>query len=200
LLTSRWWWVPVVVLLAAMVMEGLSLRTATRETNKTRGDVGWFEFVRRAKSPELPVVLLEDVAALLGLVLALLGVSLTLITDSGYWDVAGTTGIGLLLVAVAVILGMETKSLLLGESAALEDQREIETAIAASGDGFAILNLRTLQLGPGSVLVAAKVAVDPDQRAEDVVNGINAAELRVRAAVPEARYVFIEPDTRREMP
>jgi cation diffusion facilitator family transporter len=194
LLTSDWWWVPLVVLVAAIVMEGLSLRTAMGETNKTRGDTSWVDFVRRAKSPELPVVLLEDVAALIGLVLALLGVSLTLITDSGYFDVAGTAGIGLLLVTVAVVLGAETKSLLLGESAALEDQRVIESAITSSDDGLRILNLRTMQIGPGSVLVAAKVAVSPETPAAEIVDDINAAEVRIRAAVPEARYVFIEPD------
>jgi cation diffusion facilitator family transporter len=194
LLTSRWWWVPIVVLVAAVGMESLSLRTAVRETNKTRGEVGWIDFVRRAKSPELPVVLLEDVAALLGLVFALLGVSLTLLTDSGYFDVVGTAAIGLLLVCVAVVLGVETKSLLLGEAAALEDERDIERAIVSSEDGLRILNLRTMQIGPGTVLVAAKVAVAPDMRAADLVDDINAAEIRIRAAVPEARYVFIEPD------
>ncbi len=129
LLTSRWWWVPLLVLVVAIGMESLSLRTAVGESNHTRGDVGWVQFIRRAKSPELPVVLLEDVAALIGLVFALIGVGMTLLTENGYWDVAGTTAIGLLLVAVAVVLGIETKSLLLGEAAALEDQRDIEAAI-----------------------------------------------------------------------
>jgi cation diffusion facilitator family transporter len=197
LLTSSWWWVPIVVLLAAVVMESLSLRTAVRESNRSRGGLSWVAFVRRAKSPELPVVLLEDVAALTGLVFALVGVSLTLLTDNGYWDVAGTAAIGLLLVAVAVILGIETKSLLLGESAALGDQRDIEAAIVASDDGLEIINLRTMQLGPGSVLVACKIAVEPSDVAADIVDHINAAEVRIRAAVPDARYVFIEPDVRR---
>jgi cation diffusion facilitator family transporter len=201
LLTSRWWWVPLLVLGLAIGMESLSLRTAVRESNHTRGEVGWVEFIRRAKSPELPVVLLEDVAALLGLVLALLGVGLTLLTNSGYWDVAGTAGIGLLLVLVAVALGTETKSLLLGEAAALEDQHEIEAAIRGHGDGaaagFDVIHVRTLQLGPSTVLVAGKIAVDPEQRAADVAAAIDAAEVRIRAAVPEATYVFIEPDIRR---
>jgi cation diffusion facilitator family transporter len=201
LLTSRWWWVPLLVLGVAIVMESLSLRTAVRESNHTRGDAGWVEFIRRAKSPELPVVLLEDVAALVGLVFALIGVGMTLLTDNGYWDVAGTTAIGLLLVAVAIALGTETKSLLLGESAALEDQRDIEAAIrgAGAGDeaGLPIIHVRTLQLGPSTVLVAVKIAVEPDDRAADVAKAIDAAEVRIREAVPEATYVFIEPDIRR---
>lgn len=198
LLTSRWWWVPLAVLVVATCMEGMSLRTAVRESNRTRGPVPWVQFVRRAKSPELPVVLLEDVAALVGLVLALAGVGLALLTGNGYWDAAGTTGIGLLLVAVAAALGLETKSLLLGEAAALEDQRGIEAAIAGGEPGLSIINLATLQLGPHSVLVACKVAVRPDERAADLAAAINAAEARVRAAVPEATYVFIEPDLRRD--
>ncbi len=204
LLTSRWSWVPIVVLIVAIGMEGFSLRTAVVESNKTRAGVSWVEFVRRAKSPELPVVLLEDVAALLGLVLALSGVGLTLLTHNGYFDVAGTTGIGLLLVAVAVVLGIETKSLLLGEAAALEDQDAIAAAIMGpggsagpDGPGLQLIHLRTMQLGPGSLLVAGKIAVSPTSRAGDVVDEINAAEVRIRDAVPDATYVFIEPDMRR---
>lgn len=204
LLTSRFRWVPIVVLVVAIGMESFSLRTAVTESNKTRGGVSWVQFVRRAKSPELPVVLLEDCAALLGLVLALAGVGLTLLTRNGYWDVAGTTGIGLLLVAVAVVLGIETKSLLLGEAAALEDQQAIAAAIGGSdgsggsgGSGLQILNLQTLQLGPGSVLVACKIAVTPSDMAVDIADAINAAEVRIREAVPDATYVFIEPDLRR---
>src|SRR3954465_15826991 len=117
LLEGRWWWVAIVVLLGAIVMEGFSFRTAIRESNKIRGKVGWAEFIRRGRSPGLPVILLEDFAALIGLVLALLGVGLTKITGNGYFAVIGTACIGLLLVTVAVVLGLETKSLLLGEAA-----------------------------------------------------------------------------------
>jgi cation diffusion facilitator family transporter len=106
LLVSRWWWVPLVVLVSALVMEGLSFRTAIIESNKIRGDEGWWRFIRNAKAPELPVVLLEDFAALIGLVLALFGVGLTLMTENGYFDVAATAGIGLLLVAVAIVLAI----------------------------------------------------------------------------------------------
>lgn len=197
LLTSRWWWIPIAVLVAALAMESLSLRTAVREASGVRGDLGWVAFVRRTKVPELPVVLLEDFAALLGLSFALLGVGLALLTKSGYWDAAGTAAIGLLLVAVAVVLGTETKSLLLGEAATLEVQADIVAAIEQCGDGLSLIHVRTLQLGPSSVLVAGKIAVEPDVPAAEIATAIDAAEARIRAAVPDATYVFIEPDIRR---
>jgi cation diffusion facilitator family transporter len=197
LLTSQWRWVPIVVLVLAIAMESVSFRTAIIESNLVRGNLGWVDFVRRAKAPELPVVLLEDLAALIGLVLALFGVGMSLITDNGYWDVVGTAGIGLLLVSVAIVLAIETKSLLLGE-AAHEDATERIGAALLEGDGIReILNMRTLHVGPEQILVAVKIAVTDAETAGDVARAINAAEDRVRIAVPEARYVFIEPDIKR---
>jgi cation diffusion facilitator family transporter len=194
LLTSQWKWVPIVVLVLAIGMESLSFRTAIVESNRSRGSVGWIEFVRRAKAPELPVVLLEDLAALIGLVLALFGVGMSLLTDNGYWDVVGTAGIGLLLVTVAIVLAVETKSLLLGEAAQEDMSDRIEAALL-EGDGISeILNMRTLHIGPEEILVAVKIAVTAAESATDVARAINAAEVRIRAVVPEARYIFIEPD------
>ena len=118
---GRWWWVPLAVLLVSMGMEGSSLRTAVHESNHVRGSRSWWQFIRSAKAPELPVVLLEDAGALIGLVLALFGVGLTLLTGDGRWDAAGTAGIGLLLVVIAVVLAVEMSSLLVGESASAED-------------------------------------------------------------------------------
>jgi cation diffusion facilitator family transporter len=198
LLTSRWWWVPLVVLGAAIVMEGFSFRTAIVESNKIKGDQSWWSFIRTAKAPELPVVLLEDFAALIGLVLALMGVGMTLLTENGYWDVVGTAGIGMLLVAVAVVLAIETKSLLLGESAGSADQELIRSAIVgASDEVLDVIHLRTMHIGPEELLVACKIAVAPMDSAQDVARAINAAEARIREAVPEATYIFIEPDIRR---
>jgi cation diffusion facilitator family transporter len=194
LLTSQWKWVPLVVLVVAIAMESFSFRTAIVESNRTRRGIGWVQFVRRARAPELPVVLLEDFAALIGLVLALLGVGLTLATDNAYWDVVGTAGIGILLVVVAIVLAVETKSLLLGESALEDRVALIEEALRDDDDIGEILNLRTLHVGPEELLVAVKVAVGDAQSAAAVARAINAAEARIRAAVPEARYVFIEPD------
>jgi cation diffusion facilitator family transporter len=193
LLESQWWWVPLAVLGVAIVMEGLSLRTAVLESNKLRGDKSWVAFVRRAKAPELPVILLEDIGALLGLVFALIGVGMTLLTHSGYWDVAGTAAIGVLLVVIAVILAIEMSSLLIGEGASEHAVETIEAAIAAEGSGR-IIHLRTLYVGPEELLVAAKISVGRTQSGEEIAATINAAEARVRAAVPEATVIFLEPD------
>ncbi|MBA3309718.1 MAG: cation diffusion facilitator family transporter [Nocardioidaceae bacterium] len=194
LLTSQWKWVPIVVLLAAIVMESFSFRTAIVESNKTRGDASWKEFIRRAKAPELPVVLLEDLAALLGLVFALVGVGVSLITGDLLWDVLGTTAIGLLLVVVAITLAIETKSLLLGESAAPEARALIEQGILGDDTVERIIHMRTLHVGPEEILVAAKIAVAPTESAQVLSDTINSAEERVRAAVPAAMHIYIEPD------
>jgi cation diffusion facilitator family transporter len=193
---DSWRWVPVVVLVAAIAMESFSLRTAIVESNHVRGERSWKEFVRTAKAPELPVVLLEDIGALLGLVLALFGVSLTLVTHDGRWDAAGTAMIGVLLVLIAVVLAVEMKSLLLGESASPEHVREIENALPGEGVE-SIIHMKTLHLGPEELLVAAKIAVPAAATAEDVARAIDAAERRVRDAVPIARVIYLEPDLRR---
>ena len=193
-----WKWVPVVVLVIAIALESYSFMTAIKESNHTRGKVTWVNFVRRAKAPELPVVLLEDTGALIGLVLALFGVVLTLLTDNGVWDGIGTAAIGVLLVAIAVVLAIETKSLLLGEGASPEDVRKIEKAILA-GDGIErIIHMKTLHLGPEELLVAVKIAVPRAERADDLAQHIDETEVRIREAVPIARVIYIEPDIYRE--
>ncbi|MEO7752573.1 MAG: cation diffusion facilitator family transporter [Terracoccus sp.] len=200
LLDSRWWWVPIVVLLAAIVMEGFSFRTAVRESNHSRGSRSWPEFIRRAKAPELPVILLEDFAALIGLVFALLGVGLTLLTENGYWDVVGTAMIGLLLVAVAVTLAIEMKSLLVGESATPEHQRALAAAISGTDGVDRLIHMKTLHLGPEEVLVGVKIAVTRTDHADDVAEAIDAAERAARAAVPELQLVmYVEPDLDRSV-
>ena len=192
---TSWHWVPVVVLVVAIVMESFSLRTAVRESNAVRGRASWVSFVRRARAPELPVVLLEDIGALLGLVFALIGVGLTLITGNGIWDAVGTAMIGLLLVAIAVVLAIETKSLLLGEAATGADQAAIEAALTAPGGPVdRVIHMKTMHLGPDELLVAAKISVPPQATAAEVAETIDAAEARIRAAVPIARVVYLEPD------
>ncbi len=198
LLEGRWWWVPLVVLIAAMLMESWSFRTAIHESNKVRGGAGWVQFIRGAKAPELPVVLLEDLAALLGLIFAFIGISLALLTDNAYWDVAGTVAIGLLLVCVAVCLAIETKSLLLGESASPRAIRAIRSAIEETPGVDRIIHLKTLHLGPDELLVAAKIAVEHDDSASTVASRINAAEAAVRAIVPLDTLIYLEPDIYRE--
>jgi divalent metal cation (Fe/Co/Zn/Cd) transporter len=178
----------------AIALESFSFRTAIVESNHTRGTTSWVAFVRRAKAPELPVVLLEDAGALLGLVFALFGVVLTLITHNGVWDGVGTAAIGLLLVAIAIILAIETKSLLLGEGANPEDLSKIEKAVLGGPGVERIIHMKTLHLGPDELLVAAKVAVPRTERADDVARHINETEARIREALPIARVIYIEPD------
>jgi len=187
------------VLVGAIVLEGFSLRTALKETRQIKSpDDSYWAFIRHARAPELPVVLLEDTAAEIGLLLALIGVGLTVLTGNGIFDGLGTVAIGLLLVVVAAILAMETSSLLMGESATPEDQRKIVAALESGGTGVAVIHMRTLHLGPEELLVAAKIAVEHDDTAAAVARAIDEAEVRVRAAVPIATVIYLEPDLRRE--
>ncbi len=189
-----WHWVPLVVLGIGIALESLSFRTAIRETNKIRGKASWKDFIRHSRIPELPVILLEDFAALIGLVLALFGVGLTLLTGNGVWDGIGTAGIGLLLVAVAIVLAVEMKSLLIGESATPEQIGKIRRAIEDGSEVERIIHLRTVHLGPEELLVGVKVAVHHDDTAATVAHGIDAVEERIRSAVPIACVIYIEPD------
>lgn len=191
------WWLPIVVLVLAIGMESFSLRTAIRESRPHKQGMTWVQFVRRAKAPELPVVLLEDVAALLGLVFALFGVGLTIITGDVLWDAVGTLAIGTLLIAVAVVLGIETKSLLVGEGATLKDAKAIEQAILDGDEVQRIIHMKTLYLGPDELLVAAKVAMPPGRSLKQVSSATDAIEARVRDAVPIARTIYVEPDVYR---
>ncbi|MFJ6542093.1 cation diffusion facilitator family transporter [Streptomyces sp. NPDC091385] len=190
---EHWYW-PVGVLVFAIIAEGFSFRTAIKESNELRGKLSWAQFIRRAKAPELPVVLLEDFGALIGLVLALVGVGLALLTGDGVWDGIGTVCIGVLLVLIALVLAAETKSLLLGEAAGIEDVKKIEAAIVDGDTVTGVIHMRTLHLGPEELLVAAKIAFEHDDTATEVAHAINAAEARIREAVPIARVIYLEPD------
>jgi cation diffusion facilitator family transporter len=192
--------VAIIVLVLSFALESFSFRTAIRESNPLRGKASWPAFIRRTKNPELPVVLLEDSAALTGLLFALLGVSLSIITGNGRWDGVGTLAIGVLLVTVAVILAIETKSLLIGESASPDMEKQIVDALLAGPEVERLIHMRTLHLGPEELLVAAKIAVAHDDTAAAVAAGIDAAEKRVRAAVPIARVIYLEPDIDRRVP
>jgi len=196
---DSWQWVPIVVLVVAIVMESFSLRTAIVESNRVRGDRSWVAFVRTAKAPELPVVLLEDIGALLGLVFALFGVSLTLVTDDGRWDAVGTAMIGVLLVTIAAVLAVEMKSLLIGEGATPEAVRRIEQALldGENHEVTGVIHMRTLHLGPEELLVAAKIGVAAQTSGADIARVIDEAEARVRAVEPVARVIYLEPDLQR---
>ncbi|MGO8961448.1 MAG: cation diffusion facilitator family transporter [Streptosporangiaceae bacterium] len=189
--------VALAVLGVAIVLESFSLRTAIAESNHSRGQVSWRAFIRRSKAPELPAVLLEDVAALCGLGLALVAVSLATITHDDRWDGAGSLAVGVLLGCVAIVLAVEMKSLLIGESASFDMEAAIVAAIEAGPEMERVIHLRTLHIGPETLLVAAKVGVVHDDTAASVAAGIDAAERRIRAAVPIAELIFLEPDVYR---
>jgi cation diffusion facilitator family transporter len=181
------------ILVVAFVMEVLSLRTARREALPARGEASWWAFVHRSKSPELPVVLLEDSGALVGLLCAITGVVLSWVTGESWYDAAGSIAIGSLLVVIAVVLATEMRSLLIGESASLDQQSAIRAAITGGPEVERIIHLRTLHLGPDELLVGAKIDLTTTS-VEVLAAAIDTVEARIRAAVPIARVIYIEPD------
>jgi cation diffusion facilitator family transporter len=185
--------VAVIILLVAIGLETFSFRTAIVESRELKGDASWWGFIRTSVNPELPVVLLEDLGALVGLILALGGVGLSVLTGEPVWDAIGTICIGVLLGIIAVILIIETKSLLMGEGASAPRRRTITEALVG-GPVERVIHLRTQYLGPEELLVAAKIAVSSQLPAETIAEAIDHAEARLREAVPEARLVYLEPD------
>jgi cation diffusion facilitator family transporter len=184
-----------VVLGVSMVLESLSLRTAIHEANEVRQEGhGWRQFVHVTKTPELPVVLLEDSAALIGLAFAFLGILLSQLTGHEEWDGVGSVGVGVLLACAAFIVGFETKSLLIGEAASDETSAQIVAAVEGGPEKYRVIHLRTSHIGPDSLLVAAKIGVSAELTAADLAAGIDATEKRVRAAVPIAETIYLEPD------
>jgi cation diffusion facilitator family transporter len=186
-----------VVLGIAVVLESLSLRTAMRESRPHRGDGGWLQFIRHTKNPELPVVLLEDTGALAGLALAITGLGLAVLTDEPRFDAIGSIAIGLLLALIAIVLAVEMKSLLIGESASSASRATLEAAMLEAPEVRSIIHTRTLPHRPEDLLVAAKLDFLAPSTAE-LAPAIDAVEARIRAAVPEARLIYLEPDVTRE--
>ena len=187
-------WLPLSVLGVSIVLESFSLRTALREAKKERGSQSLAQFIRHAKSPELPVVMLEDMAALVGLALAFAGVGLTVITENPVFDAIGTLAIGALLIAVAVILGAETSSLLIGEGATAGDTAKIREALEGSDGVESVIHMKTLYLGPDELMLAAKIGVNASASAQAIARVIDEAEAAVRAVVPATRVIYLEPD------
>jgi cation diffusion facilitator family transporter len=189
--------VAVGILLVAIALETFSLRTAIKESRHVKGDQSWWTFVRRAKVPELPVVLLEDIGAEVGLFLALAGVGLAELTGNPRWDAVGTLAIGVLLAVIAVILMIEMKGLLIGESATPEMVGRIRAAMQSDTSVRQVIHMRTQHLGPDELLVGAKLELDPSLGSAELCGALNRIESSVRASVPEARVMYIEPDVAR---
>lgn len=190
--------VAVVILVIAIGLEVYSFTTAVRESTPLKGRASWWQFIRNSRSPELPVVLLEDTGALIGLVLALGGVGLTMLTGDPVWDGVGTLCIGALLGIIAIILIVEMHSLLIGEGATAAEDRAIRDSIADGRTIDRLIHMKTQYIGPEELLVAAKVAVAPGLDIAQIAAGIDEAESRIRAAVPTARIIYLEPDLYRE--
>jgi cation diffusion facilitator family transporter len=190
--------VAIVILGVAIVLESFSLRTAVREARPLKPRrASWVEFIHRTKQPELPVVLLEDCGALVGLVFAFVGVVLSAATGNPRWDAMGSIAIGALLVCIAIVLAWEMKGLLIGESATPEMERRIAEAMRSSPSVVNLIHLRTEHLGPDELLVGAKLEFDPSLSVSELAEAIDHTEALVRAAVPQARTMYIEPDVLR---
>ncbi len=187
------------ILVVAIALESYSFRTAVVESRPLKGSGSWWQFIRRSRNPELPVVLLEDTGALLGLVFALAGVGLTILTGNPVWDGVGTMLIGALLGVIAVILMVEMHSLLIGESATGEELTAIQSALEQTEHVDRVIHLRTQYLGPEEMLVGAKIALAPNTDLATVATAIDRAEAAVRAAVPVARMIYLEPDLDRSL-
>lgn len=186
--------VAIVILGVAIALEGYSFRTAFVESKPLKGGASWWQFIRNSRNPELPVVLLEDTGALLGLAFALFGVGMTIVTGDPVWDGIGTVAIGVLLGIIAIVLMVEMKSLLIGEGATATQEQAILDALAGTDDVERVIHCRTQYLGPEELLVAAKIAITPSAELPRVAATIDAAERRVRAAVPIAQVIYLEPD------
>jgi cation diffusion facilitator family transporter len=187
-------WIAIGVLTIAIILESFSLRTAVQETNKVRGKRSFAKFVRDARQPELPVILLEDFGALLGLVFAMFGVSFAVITGDGRWDGMGAMAIGTLLIIIAIILIREMSAMLIGEGALPEEYDAVKAALESAPLVERVIHLRTLHVGPDALLVGAKIAIKHQDSARQIAQGIDEAERLLRLAVPSAQYVFLEPD------
>jgi cation diffusion facilitator family transporter len=189
-----------VILTIAIIVEAISFRTAIKESLHVKGKESWWQFIRRSKSPELPVVLLEDLGALVGLCLAVVGLGMAEITGNPRWDAVGSIAIGSLLVVIAVILVIEMKGLLIGEAASPATLASIQQTMESTDRVQKVIHVKTQHIGPDELLVGAKLAFDAGLDLPALAEAINEVEHRVRQAVPAARVIYIEPDIERSQP
>jgi cation diffusion facilitator family transporter len=190
MLDPRW---AFAVLGVGAILDGWSFRTTVRAGRSAKGMLSWRQVVRTTKAPELLVVFLEDLGALIGIGIAFAGVALTTITGDGLWDALASILIGALLMAIGLVVNRETQSLLLGESATDEVVARIRTAIATTPGIDAVIDLRTIHLGPDDLVVATGIVVDPVADAGGIVRSIVEAKRRTRETVPFRTVIYIEP-------
>lgn len=191
-------WVAYAVLIVAIGLEAWSWRTAMREVRISRGGHSLLSYLRRTRQPELPVVLLEDSGALVGLLFALFGITMATLTGDGRWDGVGAMAVGVLLLVIAIFLAFEMSGMLVGESALPEQEEAILAAVAATPGISLVISMRTVHTGPDELLVAVKIGAADTATVADLAVAINDAEQRIRRAVPSARYIYLEPDVYRE--
>jgi len=187
------------ILVAAVALETFSLITAVREVNHVKPkDMSYWRFIRTAKEPELPIVLLEDIGAEIGLIFALIGLVAAHFTENARWDAVGSVAIGVLLVIIAAILAVRMKALLIGESASTIDQDKIVEALTSTADVERVIHIRTLYFGPDELMVAAKLGFAANLTVADLAHAVDAAEASVRSRVPSVGLIYIEPDLYRD--
>src|SRR5919109_1705067 len=185
-------WVAVGILVFGLIAESVSLRACLQEVNKVRGGRSLWQWFRHSRQSELVVILGEDLAALLGLALALLAVLITIFTGNPMWDALGSISIGVVLILVAAGIGIEIKGLLIGQSAEPETEERIRQFLQKQEHVDTVLRMITMQLGT-SLMVALKARMRARSAAE-LVAAINRAEVALRAEFPEIQWLFFEPD------
>lgn len=188
-------WVAVGILSFSIVAESVSLWGALREIDKERGERSLWRWFRTSRKSELLVIFGEDMAALGGLVLALGFIGLTMVTGNPMWDAIGSISIGVLLILVAVLIGIEVKSLLIGQSAEPQVQAALRAHLEAQPQVAQVYNVITQQLG-SDLMVAVKARMHPMASDVALIEAINEVERNMRAAFTQARWVFFEPDLR----
>ncbi|ALE19267.1 cation diffusion facilitator family transporter [Lawsonella clevelandensis] len=186
--------VAIIILVVVLALESFSLATAVKEAKKVKGDYSWWQFIRHSHEPSLIVLIMEDSGALIGLVLALIGVSVSWATGNNVWDGVGALCIGVLLIIIAIVLIVEMKSMLIGESLDEEDFDRLVAALESVPQVQRVIYCQTEFLGPAEVLVAAKIGVSPELSSAELALAIDEAEAAVRRTDQKHYRIFIEPD------
>ena len=186
-------WIAIGVLIFSIVVEGISMRACLVEVNKVRGGNSLWHWFRHSRQVELVVIFGEDLAALVGLVFALFAVGLSMWTGNPVWDAVGTLAIGALLIVVAVLISIEVKAMLIGQSVDPQLSRDLRAYLGQRPEIEELYSLITLQLG-NDVMVSIKARMRGEESAIGLIGQINAIERELKQRYPEVRFSFFEPD------